>query len=334
MGGNVVIENIPAQRISTENRDSLVYHLRSLFWYINNNFQEYYQIQLWDNILDNNIYYSGSTTHLFDVRIPQESFDLYKPYIGDIDIKVDKNNRSNFKHYLDSIIKELNISGFEFIGYKESNDQIISLWYNNLFGHIQIDFEFVDFIEYTPTNWSIFSRNSEWCDIEQGIKAVFHKLLLRAITGKELESLYFLNESGTKIKHELTSKYAFSVTLGLRYKFKTVQINGEDFLQKLTTKKSKYTRNVNQILSILFEKEDNYWWPEEYIKLANSFVGLTELIIKNCDREEIVNIYKAFKHSIFSEKSQKISRDQDEDNKIKTIALDYLKNKLYIFDGE
>ena len=331
LGGNVIIDSVYANKIPTNDRDLLCHALKSLFWSINNLFHNDYSRDLWDNILDNNIYYSGSTKHLFDFDINQYELALYKPYLGDIDIKVNSLDKNDILCFLSdlSYIKQ-SVAGFILIGYKQSVDQVITLWYNDLYGNIQIDFEFVDFIEYTPTNWAIFSKNSEWCDVKLGIKAVFHKLLFRAITAKDLDELTFLNETGKQLKHEISSYYAFSVTHGLRYKFKKVQIDNKDYLQKLRVKDSRYITNVNKILNILFDKPENYWWSSDYLQLANSYTGLTELIIKNCDRFEHENIFKAFQHSLFSNGAQQIYRDVNEDLHYKNIAIKHLKDKLYI----
>ncbi|MDD5151233.1 MAG: hypothetical protein PHC28_12290 [Flavobacterium sp.] len=329
MGGNVIIDSIPADKIKVEDRESIMYHLRSLFWCISNQHNNLYSFPLWDHILDNDIYYSGSTKYLFDTSIPLSELLKYKPTIGDIDIKVDKNNRRSLSFVLNKNLHNV-LSGFYLIGYKESVDQIITLWHNELFGNIQIDFEFVDFIELYPTIWSTFSKNSEWRDTEIGIKAVFHKLLLRAVTGKNIDELIFLNESGKKIKKEISSLYAFSVNKGLRYKFKTVEYEGKSILQKLYVKDSKYIRNINKILNILFDKPEHNYWNEDQIKLSYSFSGLIELIIKNCDRFEHINIYNSFLYSVIGDNAQQLCRDKDEDIRIKQVAINYLKTKLYI----
>lgn len=336
MGGNVEFGNFSAERIDLKkfSRDKLLPLLRKSLSSISSEFQKDSGDVLWSKeLLSQGEFLSGSAFHFFDLgNIKTEDFVKVKPSIGDIDTQVDKTKGDSLESFLEKNIgKEGVFYKLTLKGFKKTPGQIISLWSfgsKNPF-NIQIDFELVDFFEEKPSAWSNFSHSSPWEDMVSGIKGVFHKLLLRALTNKNKEK--FVQVMKTKEKIVEGNILSFSVANGLRRKFVPV-INKEGSHEKdsegkllkykeVAVKDSTYEKSLNKIFSLLFDKKEPS--PND-MKKFSSFKGLLSLLKTYLNEDQIDNVIDNFSNLLFDEKSQGLYKDdkeRDKEEKMKAFSL-------------
>lgn len=262
-------------------------------------------LNIWySKTLEKKLMLSGSTALLFNQNVSDEDLIKFHPIIGDIDTMVDLNKESQ-------ILKNLkSLPNYKLISFKKTSGQIITLWKIKISDKeydLQLDLELVEYKDSKPTDWSTFAHSSTPEDLVKGIKGVWSKLLIRAISAKD----------------GLPNKLAFSVSRGLRNKFDS---DGK----LLSTSDSEYITDINKILQMLFGVNKDFNSIE--IKAASSFVGLINLIKKYVKtNEEIKNIYDAFLYSLYSEKGLKLYKtDPARDKEEKQLAVDYLKSNLKI----
>lgn len=325
-GGNVVIDGKEAQKIDLRriDRNQVIKILERSLVIFNAHFKRKFGKEIWkSDLLKSRKFFSGSSFHLVNRNISNDEFKQKKPTVGDIDIQIDKTLKNDIEKWLLSLSHTENYGYMKYIGFKKSSGQFITLWYIEKLGiNVQIDFEFVDYENYFPTEWSRFSRSSSWEDISASIKGVFHKYLIRALTGKEIKE--FSVQGKREVKTVKSNEYAFSVSSGLRKKFEPITGN-ENLYKELKTGESNYITDLTKIFEILFGKQ-----PEkDDLEKMNSFVGLVDLIKKHLTRKEIDSIINAFSLILWSNKAQGLVRnDPNEDFKLKNTAFKYLMEKL------
>jgi hypothetical protein len=288
------------------------------------------KLKLWsDSVFSSKSFLSGSANHLFDLELTDDKLKKIKPTFGDIDLMAPKDKESDIAEFLKSNISKT-FGNLKLIGSKKSGLQFITLWdYKSEF-NIQIDFELVEFENEEPTKWAKFSHSSSIDDLNLGIKGVFHKKLINAITAKNLKKLKI--KSGNKIENKLSTELAFSVTYGLRKKFKTSIENNEKIFHLQAAKNSAYITDANEILKMIFSTKDSHKFSAHELKLCESFVGLIQLIKKyETDKLFLQNITDAFIHSLINDDAQKLYRGINgkyQDKIEKLTAINYLCEKL------
>lgn len=307
MGGNVQLNGFSATRINLGQIERKVIRKRicDILSDIDNSFFKRYGTVLWHaKVIHSKQLFSGSSKFLFDDSISEYQLLKYKPTFGDIDVQIDINKQRMFEHIIS------NYDGS--IGYKKSVDQIITLFYiAELDANIQIDFEFVDFDNGAPSDWASFSRSSCWIDIQNGIKGVFHKYLLRAMTTKSLST--FIVRTARTEKVVTATELAFSVTSGLRQKYVPVidqtgkqEIkDGLKVFNPISTIDSTYTINVSQIFEIVFGFAPN----ADQLKQFESFVGCCDLISNYFTVEDRRKVVDGFIRTLWGKQAQKLYRD-------------------------
>jgi hypothetical protein len=161
--------------------------------------------------------------------------------------------------------------------------------------------------------------------VKAGIKGVFHKFLLRALTTKTLRDIIILDgkkEIPTKVK---STDLAFSVTAGLRVKIEPVMdgtvhrvIDGLQVYRKIPPAKSTYVTELNAMFEILFGHKPT----STEIKQFGSFIGGCELVKKYFKHNEQVTLILGFANTLWGVGAQPLYRgNQDLDNKEKMIAF-------------
>lgn len=315
MGGNVSFGSNNATRINVLQlgRQKTVEILNSLLDNINQAFSRDNEYPLWDeDLFSSKEFISGSGIHLFNTSIPDSLFVLEKPTMGDVDIKVDQTF---------PLLKWFEqLKDDKLMGWKNSGNQIITLW--SVEGmNIQVDFELVEFINKRPTEWASFCRSSDWMDVMVGIKGVFHKYAIRAMTAlwKEERNI----RKGGKITVQDVGKYAFSVDKGFREKIEEIEPN---VFQIIPVKSSVYCQDVKTILSTLLRKDPT----TDELKQFNSFVGIMHLIKSNYSMEEQIKCLDGFTNLIWGKGAQSLSKDEMEDYKVKNIAFEFMSYSLGI----
>ncbi len=293
MGGNYVLDGKRSDRIDLVRtpRELVVLQLNIL-------------IETLTSILGCHRLVTSGSSRLIDSLFVTEEFLLqHKSTFGDIDLMVDE----NYRDMLESSLATAFIPNWKYIGGKRSSGQYITLWENTLLGqNIQVDFEFVQYEGGIPTVWSRFSRWSDSTDALVGVRAVYHKLLLRALTARSVKNV--LLKDGTETK---TNMYAFSVLHGLRNRFHTEY--GSTAILK--PEQSHYIKDIEQIVSILFSSN------EVDTTLAWSFVGCVSLMKELFSEEDILVVRCGFCDILFGMNSQQLSSDRMEDRMEKRFVL-------------
>jgi len=336
-GGNVRIGDVEAERIdlSKLDRRSIITRSGRTLKMVNLRFQKKYGVPIWNKeLFDSKEFLSGSAFHFFNKAIPDEVFRKYKNTVGDIDTQVDKAQEKQIKEFLDSIVGQ-KFGYVSFVGYKTSAGQFITLWaFSSPKINIQIDLELVDFAKGKPTEWSQFSHSSAWEDLEAGIKGVFQKYLLRALTTRTLRDIILLKgkkETPNKIK---STDLAFSVTQGLRVKIEPVMENGKHKMmdglpvyKEIPTKQSTYVNDLKQMFEILFGVAPS----AKDLKDFGSFVGGIQLAKQHFTAQELGTLIYGFAYTLWGPGAQGLYRgDGERDKNEKMVAFNKMVNVLHV----
>lgn len=343
-GGNVQIGDVSAERIdlSKIDRSSIVTRINRTLQMVNLQFQKRYGLPLWNKeLFASKKFLSGSAFHFFNKAIATPEFVKYKNTVGDIDTQVDKAQEKNIKEFLDSITGQ-KFGYVTFIGYKSSAGQFITLWqFSQPQINVQIDLELVDFAEGQPTEWSQFSHSSDWADMKEGIKGVFQKYLLRAMTTKTLREIIVLKgkkETPTKVT---TTDLAFSVGQGLRVKIAPVMdgdkhrtMDGLQVYKEIPTKESTYINDLKVMFEVLFGVKPK---PVE-LEMFGSFVGGLQLIKKHFTTAEQKKVVDGFAYTLWGPGGQGLYRGNPELDQrekmaafmkmVDTLGVGYDENKI------
>lgn len=334
-GGNVQIGDVSAERIDLTkiNREDIVKKLNRTLLVVNLRFQRKYGAPLWNpELFKSKKFLSGSAYHFFNKAIPTKDFVSVKRTVGDVDTQVDKFQEKSIEEFLNSITGE-KFAAATFVGFKKSAGQFITLWsFDAPKVNIQIDLELVDFVNGSPTDWSNFSHSSAWEDMTAGVKGVFQKYIIRALTTKSLRDVIILKgkkEVPTKVT---TTDLAFSVGQGLRQKLEPVmdgnthrKHDGMFVYKEITTAKSSYTTDLKIMFEILFGVTPS----KVELEMFGSYVGCLTLAKKYFSKAELLNLQRGFVFTLWGPSAQGLYRgDPTSDQEEKQVAykkmLDFL----------
>lgn len=337
-GGNVQIGAQSAQRLDLTKlkRDQLIPVLDQLLQAINAGFAKMHKRALWSpQLVASRKFLSGSAFHFFNVAgIPSDQFVKYKPTVGDIDTQVDQSLLEPAKQFLDAATGK-QFGPATLIGYKPSVEQLITLWaFSDPPVNVQIDLEFVEYEGDEPTEWAQFSHSSAWNDIEAGIKGVFHKYLLRALSTPSLRDVVILSGKKETPKVVKTTDLAFAVTRGLRYKLRPVmdgnvqrEMDGLKVYKEIPTKESTYETNLYIIAKIFFGNKFDAGDIEKFW----SYLGTLELVKKYFDKSQQAAVVTGFVYTLFGPGAQELYRgDPKQDAADKNAALEIMTKSLGI----
>lgn len=325
-GGNVQIDGHAAQHINLADHDRDIVSeviMKSLVEF-NQAFKEDTGLYIWKpSVLKDGKIFSGSTKHFFDSRIPTADFTKHKKSIGDIDLMVDENLKTQLRAFV-SAHKGESFGTLELIGSQPSGDQTITLWKLEPMGiNVQIDLEFVEFLKDEPTEWSEFSHSASFDDMEIGIKGAFHKLLMTSMMGhKKADAILQMK---TKQKDIKAGTHALSIK-GLRKKFEKIgELDGKNVVKETGSKE--WNRNFYDILKEIFGKEAS----ADEVKMFWSYTGMIKLIKKNMPKDDMKKVFDEFLERLFGEEAQGLYRgDPNRDLDEKMVAVKYAKEKLNV----
>jgi hypothetical protein len=339
-GGNVRLGDAEAQRIDLTklSRKEIVPVIDKGLSEINKAFSKSTGLYLWnDSLFKSKEFLSGSAFHFFDLKkIEDEKFSKVKQSVGDIDTQVDGNLEPFVEKFLNSGIEGETFGPLTFVGYKKSAGQFITLWTLVPYDiNIQIDMELVEFDKTgKPTPWAQFSHSSAWEDMEQGIKGVAHKYLLRAMEAPNLKKVLIpAKTSRGKDKEILSSERAFSVTGGLRTKLspikddsgKQIKTNDIPHYKEMSTAESP----GNTDLDFIFKEWFGHSPSSDELKQFSSFTGLIDLIQKNLPKSSWKPIVTGFAYTLWGDSAQGLYRgDPDKDLNEKNVMIGVITKKL------
>jgi hypothetical protein len=179
--------------------------------------------------------------------------------------------------------------------------------YNPAATNIQIDFEFVNYNEQNDIDeFDVFSKNSAWDDLKEGIKGFAKQQLLPAIYKAvyAVPGVVFQNKKDLPSKAQKGDEVSYKTfgPMGSRVKYNQVKdetgspvsYEGKPAFREIPTEKSIFNRNLDVAFEEMFGKKPT---PEELKKLWN-YIGVLDLIEKYLNKDQIKLIYKRFGKSL------------------------------------
>jgi hypothetical protein len=349
-GGNLNVGGHDAQQIDLKvhQRNYIVPILDKVLQSINNSFAQTYQVALWNpQLLKSRKFLSGSSLHFFNTDISDQEFIAKKPKVGDIDTQVDKQQEANLEKFLTSM-QGKQVGPATCLGFSRGNEQFSSLWeLQDPPIKVQIDLEFVAFEKDEPTQWAQFSHSSSWEDLNAGIKGVFHKYMMRALTANSATEKYVARQlkKGVKISDEpvVDNNLSFAVSSkqggGMRTKYvpyndpetgKPMMKNGIPVMLQVPPGDSEYIQDLGQQYQMLFGQPGN----EANQKLMWSFVGILKLANQFLNDDMRQSVAMAFEEMLFGKGAQGLYKgDPKRDQAEKMVALSTMVKQLQGIDG-
>lgn len=331
-GGNMTVKNsdseIAATKLQVANMTSEQFYdfKQSFFTFIieiNDLYTEKFGTPIWSNerlVFEGDIY-SGSTRSF--VQKSFEDFVKFKKTIGDFDIQLPENVKSNFSEFIESLSGD-KISDFVLFNSRTKGSQSHSLVnaaskFPGLGAeYLQFDWEYVkwDSKSGKPDEWNKVAHYSSWEDIENGVKGAFVKILIKAavaVKSSRSSSKFYSVKTNKEVKPPLdTKEYSFNVDKGLTRLLK--QINDGYGKLDIIDRTSSYS--VDGLFEVLFSRQPK----TDEKKDLFSFVRLIKLMNKEYDNELLKSIFEKFTKLIFGVHEQQIDRNLDEDRKVKHAA--------------
>lgn len=360
-GGNISVNGAEATSLKIKNMSEEDYgdfkeDFLAFLLSISDIFMEKTGYPIWnrEDLIFNGEVFSGSTRAYFQKS--REEFTNKKSKIGDFDVQVPENIFKQFHDFILNDLPNMEIGDFIIHGCSQTPGQDHSLVKANKYypevgaDYIQVDWEYVPFKNNVPTEFSKFAHYSSWEDIENDVKGVFMKYLMRALvsTIDERENVIIVSQKTGKPlasanKSDIKHFMGFSVDKGVRTKYapyigedgKIKTIDGKECWYEQPTKDSNYNQDLNSIYQLIFNKE-----PSESDKNdLYSFVRTLKNQIKNLDTQRIEKVFILFCKMIWKKgMAQAINpNNKEEDESIKTSAYNqFLKYvpELEKFDTE
>ena len=383
-GGNVTINDQNADRIDANAREQAVPIIDSSLAAINAAFAQFAGQSLWHpKLLASKQFLSGSSFHFADrANIKDLDFVRFKPTVGDIDTQVDVAMKDDLVKWLKALPTGSRLGDAVYIGLKDDplalgGPQLITLW--NFPGiqirtknpdgtttvrgtNVQIDLELKEFetapgTDYRqPTRWSKFSASSNWNDMQAGVKGVFHKYLIMALS-KLTEQTVIIRKPVYNRKTKQYDSYKYSEPTqaqmytfavgskeggGLRptlnpvigTKGKQEEIDGVPVYDVAGT--TGYVRDIDQIFSNIFGQRLSKSDIKKNSALFDSFTGLLSLMKKYLSKQERQIVADKFREKIIhtddrSRRAQELYKgDPQKDKSEKLTAYRLLLDKLSV----
>lgn len=334
MGGNVTgitksgtetrASKIPLREIG---RSVFVKRINELLKFINKDFEKKFKTKLWkdETQIANGFVFNGSTSFIMNQDYSDEEIVRYKPSAGDLDIAVPEYTKENVWRFLDSYDEKEIIPGVTYMGSNKPTIQSIGSQINCVFliefdikGSkekipCQIDWEFLPFTETgLPTQWARFSHSSSFDDCREGIKAVHHKYLLRALIGgssirndiliatqKSTPDNVVISKSASNVNPRMLK---FSVDRGLRIAYepmldngKPVMVDKKQVFKEIPTANSTFVTDIWQIFLLTLKPVDTVKAQKDGDEEKMwSYIGVLDLIKKYCSQQQIKETYNRY----------------------------------------
>ena len=340
-GGNVRIKDSSGKEVGADRldllkfkREEVVEDLVEFFLEFSKLYYKKYHQHLYKNREELLQFLSGSARFLFSRKYSAEYLIQKKRYFNDIDVMLLDKHREHFTKFIEYMRGKKITDKITFVGYKDIR--------------IQIDFELIAGKYNIPSEWEMFAHSHNEEDFNIGIKGVFHKLMIRALTrqfaehgweisSKALEVLKHYNynfatfmekKKNRKFTEDDVRIYAFSVDRGLRRRYDTIR-RGTEILKyrglplylKIPTNQSTYIKTVSKIAKFFFKGS---------VKDFGSFVGIVSLIKKEYTKEQAKKAFESFLEILWDDKRgiELYRTDKERDMTEKEIAVAYFMKEL------
>lgn len=313
--------------------------------------------KVWENekFLQSGNCFSGSTRTMF-----QKSFvdySTFKKKVGDFDIQIPESEQGTWLDFINSL-QDKPVDGFTIYGNTSNFAQDHSLvqatdpeYAGVGADFLQVDWEYVPFKDGKPTEFATFAHYSSWEDLQNNVKGLFVKLLLRAIGHcvHDDDTVLVSQKTGRISKTKGQPRYnpndlAFSVDKGVRHKLAAYidPETGKPAIDPETGRRKVYNKDVKDgVYDTDMDKifEDFFGRPPKdatELKQLYSFIRCLKLMKANYTQDHIEEIFEYFLELIISPYAQKLSAfDKEEDKEWKESAIakfyetfPYLKDKF------
>lgn len=342
-GGNLTVNGKSATKLQVANMDNEEFgdfkeDFISFLLSVSDIYMEKTGYPIWnrEDLLFEGKVFSGSTRAFF--QKDRDIFANKKPKVGDFDVQVPEDIFDTFHDFVLNDLPNMEIGDFVIHGCSQSPGQDHCLVRANKFypevgaDYIQIDWEYVPFKNNVPTDFATFAHYSSWEDIENDVKGVFMKYLMRALvsTIDERENVTIVSaKTGKPLasanKSTLKHFMGFSVDKGIRTKFipyldengNPLIVDGQEYWVEQPAKESKYTQDVGAMYQLIFNEPAT----EKDKNDLHSFVRTLNNLMKKFDTERVTKIFFMFSKLLWGPGAQGISAfDPKEDEEVKTSA--------------
>lgn len=327
-------------------RAAFTSEVKSMLSALNDLFAREHGISLWPDLsvnVDELLIFGGSTEHVFDPEISDEEFGKYKGSFSDIDIYIPQAQGRGFK-LMQTIDKNQGVmlgSKFKIICTKlHPNESLAnSRGTNSIFQYIDgkgdpyVQFDFMpqpipvegedEAVASSLKRWVRLSHSSNWRDVQQNVKGVFHKYLMQSLVSVSSRlGKGFIATPKSPIsppeKVKLAAGYesdlytsSFSVEKGLgvsRLTPQDAEYQGEPLYKLTDPEKKKYVTDVEKI----FEAAFGFLPEDEDLEKMRSFYGLLEIMREKLlptpeGRKRCGSVLRSFIFKLIGDSGQEIS---------------------------
>ena len=318
-----------------------------LFKILNTKYEMKFKEPLWkdEKILKNGVAFNGSTSYIMNPALDPDEILKHKTHAGDLDIMVPKEDLTNLWDLLRSL-EGKSLGNFTYFGNNRPNRDAIGTQINSIFIYhhkdadisCQIDFEASEFENHQPTDWARFSHGSSFEDAQVGIKALHHKLLLRAMVGAMSANPNIVIATPASTPEKITLKKTkevprmqqFSVDRGLGFGLEPlldkngniIVLDGKQVYKEKKGDSNRYIQDLGEIFHHIFKTNEN-------MAKFHSFIGVVDLMKKHCDRKTIEDTHKRYFDILFGKGAQIIeSFSPEDDAQVKLAGFSYFLKHL------
>ncbi|WXB48000.1 hypothetical protein WCWAEYFT_CDS0298 [Vibrio phage VB_VaC_TDDLMA] len=366
MGGNVSVNRngqvFKAQKIDLTKIGICEFRAKVLTTIakLNKMFKEEYGEFLWNPNGAYQEYFNGSASFVLNLNMESSELLKYKPLVGDIDIVVPDTRKKELFSLLKKLENKQLLSCSRYIGSNKLKSSSIGNQINSIFEfsfqngenvNVQFDFEFVEFEGDKPTEWAMFSHNSDFRDAKLGIKAVNHKYLIRALVGAvsyrpdvaiaTASSCLGSVTLSKSVRDRQARMLKFSVGRGLREAYepildengKVLYMDGKYIYKMTNSKESEYITNIDEMVMRIFSltQLDDLDYERFY-----HFGGLVDLLHKYTSKEVQQEVHDRYLHLLWKPENGRAQEleagDPDADLKAKLPGYKFFVNKLGLED--
>lgn len=366
MGGNVSVNRngqvFKAQKIDLTKVGLCEFRAKILTTIakLNKMFKDEYGEFLWNPNGAFQEYFNGSASFVLNINMEPSELLKYKSLVGDIDIVVSDTRKKELFSLLKKLENKQLLSYSRYIGSNKLKSSSIGNQINSIFEislqngenvNVQFDFEFVEFEGDKPTEWAMFSHNSDFRDAKLGIKAVNHKYLIRALVGAvsyrpDVAIATASSRLGSvtlskSVRDRQARMLKFSVGRGLREAYepildengKVLYMDGKYIYKMTNSKESEYITNIDEMVMRIFSltKLDELDYERFY-----HFGGLVDLLHKYTSKEVQQEVHDRYLHLLWKPENGRAQEleagDPEADLKAKLPGYQYFVNKLGLED--
>lgn len=368
MGGNVTAlsksgKETRAEKVQLKEigRSNFIKKVEATLKALNKGFNRKFGKKIWEDEtqIDDAYVFNGSTSFVMNTDYSDDDILPYKSSVGDVDLTIPEEDKEEIWQYLDSIDDTEVIPGVMYMGSNKPTIQSIGSQINTVFAmkfadkvvNVQMDFEFLPFENGRASTWAKFSHSSAYEDALEGIKAVAHKYLLRALVGasSQRDDILVATSKSTYDNIKISSSKAninprmlkFSVDKGLRIAYEPlldpngdiVSKDGKLVYKEIPTSSSNFITDLGRIYKLVFKRPRVN--PND-IKQMNSFVSLLKLCKKYLSKEELQRTHDRFIDLLWGitpQRAQELEvQNPDLDREIKEKAYKKFVKELGLTD--